>query len=315
NFGHNFNFELQYKLDSLTTIGLMPRIGLSRNKNASKGGSETRNENGQLARENQDDSYSEGDSRDVEVEAYLTRRFAKKGRYATLGLNTQNNRAERDDRRISFNNFYTDTDQDGFTELTETDNRNQLEMQNNTTDTYRFYAEYAEPLRDSLALKFTLEQERRQQISERSTFDADAAGFYADYNDLLSNYLKSSQYTTTPAAELSIQKKNFEVNGSFGTSIVKFDANSRYLGEQTAITKDYLLPHMNLWGNMRFSKSSYIWLNYNYNVNFPSASQILPVEDLSNPQHTYIGNPAIDPNKSHYFYMSFRDYNFAAKSG
>lgn len=315
NFSHNLNLELQYKLDSLTTVGVMPRFSVTRNQQGAKGSSETRNENGQLARDNQDDSYSEGDSQNIEVEAYLTRRFGKKGRYGTLRLNTQNNLAERDDRRISFNNFYTDTDDDGFTELTETDNRNQLELQNNTTDTYRFYAEYAEPLRDSLALKFTVAQERRQQISERSTFDADAAGFYADYNDLLSNYLKSSQYTTTPAAELAIQKKNVEVTGSFGTSIVKFDANSRYLGEQTSITKDYLLPHMNVWGNIKLSKSSSIWLNYNYDVNFPSAAQILPVEDLSNPQHTYVGNPDIDPSKNHYFYVSFRDYNFAAKSG
>jgi hypothetical protein len=56
-------------------------------------------------------------------------------------------------------------------------------------------------------------------------------------------------------------------------------------------------------------------MSYGYDINFPSASQILPVENLANPLNTYIGNPDLNPNKSHRGYFSFRDYDFASRAG
>src|SRR5690606_35005060 len=48
---------------------------------------------------------------------------------------------------------------------------------------------------------------------------------------------------------------------------------------------------------------------------FPTARQILPVEDLSNPLNTVIGNPDLSPNRGHNVQFSFRDYDYASKSG
>jgi hypothetical protein len=47
----------------------------------------------------------------------------------------------------------------------------------------------------------------------------------------------------------------------------------------------------------------------------PSAREILPVEDLANPLNTYIGNPNLDLTKSHGIYLSYRDFDYATRSG
>ena len=67
--------------------------------------------------------------------------------------------------------------------------------------------------------------------------------------------------------------------------------------------------------NYKINKSRSIYANYNYQINFPTAAQVLPVEDLGNPLNTFVGNPNLGLNKNHYLYLSFRDYNYVKKSG
>jgi hypothetical protein len=62
-------------------------------------------------------------------------------------------------------------------------------------------------------------------------------------------------------------------------------------------------------------KGKSISFNYNYAVTFPQARQILPVIDYSNPYNTLVGNPLLNPNKSHRVRGSFRDFDTATRSG
>jgi hypothetical protein len=70
-----------------------------------------------------------------------------------------------------------------------------------------------------------------------------------------------------------------------------------------------------LYGGYRFSKSKNLWVNYNYEYSLPSARQLLPVEDLANPLNTIIGNSNLDINKQHGVYLSYRDFDYATRSG
>jgi hypothetical protein len=100
-----------------------------------------------------------------------------------------------------------------------------------------------------------------------------------------------------------------------GTSITQFDNHSLYLGAVTNLNKNYILPYASASVNYKFRKTKSVWMSYNYQVDFPSASQILPVENLSNPLNTYVGNTDLDPNKYHRANFSFRDFNKATRTG
>jgi hypothetical protein len=105
----------------------------------------------------------------------------------------------------------------------------------------------------------------------------------------------------------------FSFNG--GTAITQLDNFSRYLGVATALNKNYVLPHFDTYLNLKLDKSKSIWMSYSYEVNFPSAEQLLPVVNLANPLNTYTGNPNLDPNQLHYLYFSFNNYNTAKRGG
>lgn len=58
-----------------------------------------------------------------------------------------------------------------------------------------------------------------------------------------------------------------------------------------------MLPTANGWMNYNISKSKSIYMYYNFEVTLPTASQLLPVIDLSNPLSQIMGNPNLDPKK------------------
>ena len=106
---------------------------------------------------------------------------------------------------------------------------------------------------------------------------------------------------------------NFNLN--VGTTLINFDNDSEYLNVKTSLEKEFVLPYINTYANYRFSKSKNLWINYNYSYTLPTARQILPVEDLANPLNTIIGNPNLDLNQNHGIYFSYRDFDYATRSG
>jgi hypothetical protein len=81
------------------------------------------------------------------------------------------------------------------------------------------------------------------------------------------------------------------------------------------LNKEYALLFANAQLSYKFGKSMSIWSNYNYYVEFPTASQVLPVVDLANPLNTFVGNPNLNPDRIHSGFISFRDFDMATKSG
>jgi hypothetical protein len=315
-YAHNINTEFEYKIDSLTTISVAPKFSHGNSKYSSISSSKTINEDGQLAKDSSTDTHNESDNDNFSTFTYLNRAFKKKGRFLSVWAQTENNTEKAANRNISSNNFYLDNDNDGIPDQVKEDNRNQVEKDRNISDRFNGGIEYSEPLKDSISIKVGVNFEHTQNISDRNTKDFDVASqTYSLANDSLTNYLRSGKRTMTPKVGLSLQKSKFNFSLDLGTSVTLFEANSFYLGQKTALSKEYIYPAVNAWGSFRISKSKSFWMNYNYNVDFASAAQVLPVEDVSNPQNTFIGNPDLSPNKAHYLYLSYRDYDFSSKSG
>lgn len=313
---HNASFEIEYKLDSLTTVSIQPKFTSANSKFKSRTNQFTINETGQLANESDSDNDNTSDSRNFSTNLYLNRAFKKQGRFLSVWGDLSLNNENAENRQISENIFYSDTDNDGILDTPEIDNRNQRRFDRNTSDTYSINFNYTEPLKDSIGFSVGFEYRTKRDVNDRDAFDFDAATqTYSIANDALTNYLTSGTTTATPKAGFFIRKKVIDISVSLGTDVTRFENFSNYLGVETVLNKTYMLPSANMWGSINFSKKSSIWLNYSYEVNFPSPSQILPVEDISNPLHTFSGNPELDPNQSHYFYIGYRNYDFATKSG
>uniref|UniRef100_UPI0040493650 outer membrane beta-barrel protein n=1 Tax=Flavobacterium sp. TaxID=239 RepID=UPI0040493650 len=310
NYGHNFNANFEAKIDSTFSIYFEPRFSKSNGKNRNTNQQISIAENGETLNQSESESFTENDSDSFNSNLYITKAFTKKGRFTSLYSNISIDKNTSDSFLEAQNQFFENN------EVASEDNRNQLVSNNGKSNQLSVGAEYFEPITDSLSFKFGVNYDRDRDEDDRiaNDFDDLTNGFTQE-NQLLSNFLASKTQSIEPRIGLQINKEKLNATFNFGPSFTSFQNESFYLGNQTTLEKNYVLPSADFYVSYRMSKSKSIYTYYNYQIDFPSANQILPVENLSNPLNTVVGNPDLEPNKSHYGYLSFRNYDFTSKSG
>jgi len=169
---------------------------------------------------------------------------------------------------------------------------------------------------DSLDLKIGAKYGVEFMSDRLNTFDFDETEqIYSVVNDELTRYTNSELYRTNPYVSFVGKKRNFRFNLDLGTQILKQNNEGLYLGENYTENQNFILPSVNFNGNLNLKKGSGIYFNYDFQVNPASASQLLPIEDLSNPLYISVGNPDLDPVKAHTVYLGYRNFDFQSKTG
>jgi hypothetical protein len=314
-FAHNFNTNFEFKIDSTSSLYFSPKFVLANSKVKSTSSQFSADENSELLNKSDAYTFDENDNKNFSNEIYYYKSFRRKGRSISASFNNSNSKDDGTNLNKSTTVFYEDSDNDGLTD-TRVDARDQIRYNRQTRDNYNGSFEYLEPVMDSLRMKVGLNYKLEKSVEDREGFNFDTAtGGYTALNDLLTNYLTSKTNTVTPNAGINIEKNKIYASVEAGTGITQFDNFSRYLGNDYTLNKTYLLPWAHANVSLQFSKSSSIWASYNYETDFPQAREVLPVADISNPLYTQVGNPDLNPNKYHNFYFSFRDYDYATRSG
>nr|WP_294935211.1 outer membrane beta-barrel protein [uncultured Flavobacterium sp.] len=307
-FGHNVNMEFEYNIDSTTSIVVSPKFTKSIGEDREKAFQSSADENNMLLNESTSELFNDSDGTNFKNAVYFNKSLRRKGRYVSASFENENSK----DAIVSYTKsatiFHQGTDPD--------DIRDQVKENRNIKDNYSFELDYTEPLKDSLKISIGLNYNHSKSSDDRKAFDYDAVSqSYSIENSSLTNYLTSYLKTVKPKAGFAMDKKNFNFSLSAGTAVSEFNNHSFYLGSSTDLNKQYALPFADFNLNYKLGKSKGIWVNYSYEVDFPSADQVLPFEDVANPLNTYKGNPDLDLNKRHNVYFNFNNYDYATRSG
>ncbi|MES2748722.1 MAG: outer membrane beta-barrel protein [Bacteroidota bacterium] len=305
---HNATAVFEYKIDSTATITIEPNFTKSNNKNKNVASQKSLNATNDLLNESTSDNFYENTMNSFANTLSFTKSFKKKGKYVSLVFQNENSTTNEDENIKSTTIFYQDAIPD--------DTRNQFNTSKNKSAKYETEFEFFQPITDSLQVKLGVEYLVNNRNDSRESYEYDSVNqSYSLFNDELSNAFNSYENTITPNTGLTFNRSKLNFNLNVGTTIINYKIDSNYLNATTNLTKEYMLPSVNLYGGYRFSKSKNLWVNYNYEYSLPSAKQILPVEDLANPLNTIIGNSNLDINKYHAVYLSFRDFDYATRSG
>lgn len=304
---NNFDFTADVKIDSTFSIVFEPKISQNDRKNYSDSKSASY-ENGTLLNDFVSKNYTESTNKAFQNTTTLTKTFRKKGRSVSLVFDNENNSNEDHSKINSQTNFYQSSDP--------SDIRDQISKSKTKFDNYIATFEYLEPITDSLNVKLGTQFNYAFNKNVNETFDFDATtNDYSVQNDLLTAAYQSKTNELYTYAGVSMNKSKYNFNIELGTTSINNVNNSDYLGIDTRLDKNFMLPKANFYGSYKFSKSKNIWFNYYLNYNVPSATQLLPIENLSNPLNTITGNADLNINKTHSAYLSYRDYDYATRSG
>lgn len=307
-YGHNLNFTFEYKIDSTTSLFIAPKFVKANNKLSQNSSEFSTDQNKQLLNENTKATFDENDKTNFSNSINFNKALKKKGRSVNITFDNENSNETVQSVNKSTSQFYQNA--------TPSDIRNQSLNNRNLKDLYSSEITFLEPITDSLKLSLNVYARSEKYSEIRKAFDYDAfSESYSLVNANLANAIRSDSKLIAPKAGLSIEKKNFNFSFTGGTNIAQFDNQSLYLGSTTRLSKNYIFPYADANANFKFGKSKSIWTSYEYSVTFPTARQLLPVENLADPLNTYIGNPNLDLNKSHNVFLNFRDYDYASRSG
>ncbi|WPO92091.1 outer membrane beta-barrel protein [Chryseobacterium sp. HR92] len=299
---YSFDTSVNVKLDSLTSIYFSPRF--SKNSSFSFNNSRSSSlKNGSLL--NESNSYSSNDSENnsFNPNIYFSRRFKKKGRSVSANINSSISESKRDNLNQSQNTFYQ---QSGTT----VDNRDQLAKNKNQNNTFNFNAGYTEPISDSSSVSFEVKYETRSSRDLRNVNDFDnATGDYTKYNQLLSNNMRQRINQISPELAYQINKNKLNFWASVHLNISDMKVNSIFNGQQYDLQKNFVLPEydLNLYYQLGEGKNLSIYNSSNYTI--PTAEQLTPYKDETNPLATYQGNPDLKNTWTNNLSLYFSNYN------
>jgi hypothetical protein len=307
-YTHNIASVFEFKIDSTASIIIEPNFTKANSKKGVVSEQFSFDPQDALLNSSTSDNFYENDLNGFNNTLSFTKSFKKKGKYLSVVFRNENTDNTNDDYIKSKTVFNQDATPD--------DIRNQFNETKNIRNNYNSKIEFTQPVTDSLKLKLGVDYKFDQKKDNRDSFDFDDNNqSYSIANDQLTNVFSSVENAVTPSAGIIINKKKVNFNLNLGTTIIDFDNNGDYLNVNTVLNKKYALPYATANGSYAFTKSKNLWVNYNYTYSVPTAKQVLPIEDLADPLNTYIGNPDLDLNKNHGLYLSFRDFDYATRSG
>jgi hypothetical protein len=304
NENHRFNLSADYAIDSLNSIKFSTTANLQNSATHSNNVYQSISDKGNMLNSGSSSIKSKGDGYSWRNSLLWRHKFGKKGRTFSANLSLALNDANNNAKLISQNSFYSP---DGLSVTSDT--LDQVGIQENDAGNYGITLSYTEPLSRRSLLEGSYSYSKSISGSQKSTFDVDRnTGKYNVPNELLSNHFDNEYAYHRSGISWRYQQKKF--NLSIGSSVQQASLESKFhfLGKDSMINQSFLnlLPSARMQYNINKYKS--FRFNYNAYTLQPSASQLNPIIDNSDPLNIRIGNPDLLQEFNHrlqFNYMAF----------
>lgn len=298
---HRFNFMIDTKLDSATSIRVQPNVTYT--ETGLNQYSSYINNYGTYETVGTQQYNTKATSPTVANNILIRHKFLRRGR--TLSLNISTNINDSDSKNYNdINNVTTNAD------VITNDVTNQLNDQdaNSINNTSRLV--YTEPLSKTLNLELNYQNVYSFDNSKRFTYNYNTVTSQYDLPDF--TYTNSYENRTlTNGLGASLNKTAKKYNWNVGVGVQNTDRRNENLTTGNILTQNFynFIPTAQLRYN--FSKSKRLVIRYRGATSQPSISQIQPIADNSNTQTIAIGNPDLKPSFSNNLTVFYNNFDFA----
>jgi hypothetical protein len=301
NKNHRINFNIETNFDTSNTLIIRPNISFQNTH--SETFQTTSSTRGKITSLNSSRVNSRRDNQGINgsLEATFRHRFAKKGRTYSIGLNSSYNTNDGSGSNWSQNQYnlpsrsYTDTLDQIYT--TNRDGKN-----NSAT------LSYTEPIGKNKQLEFNYNISSNINNSGRATLGYNKATSNYDIavpnlSNIFENTFNANRFT------LNYRIQNAKYNFSIGSGLQVGDLVSKNISTNVNLKQHFvnLFPSANF--RYDFTKSKNMRFFYNGRTSQPSADQLQPVIDNSNPLLIRTGNPNLKQQFSHSFRLLYNSFD------
>ena len=315
NTNNRFNLRLDYRIDSMTTLRVIPSLSWLNSNYDNQSNAVTLTNEGVLANSSRTNYTSNGTGFNGNNSLLLFRKFQKKGRTFSVNWNIAMNNQDNQGVNMSLNQFNGSSTsltsgvitRDTVTGvITQTINQRNNQQTHSMTNTVN--VSYTEPLSLRQTLEFHYNLSDNHNTSDRVVNDFN--GLTNQY-DLLNNQLTNNfvnDYVTNRGG-LTWQTKRLKYTYAFGVDGQQAGLNSNNLSQERTISRTFTNILPNALFTYNFGKSRTLRLNYRTRINAPSVNQLQPVINNINPLNIQLGNPGLQPEYSHNVTLNFNRFD------
>lgn len=304
---HKFTFDFEIKIDSTSTLAVVPIYEKINNKNYYKSISETFSQENELINNSNLNRFSDSDRNVFQNSLIYNKRFKDKSSL-TLNFNNQNSQTKTfTDNQVSAR-FFEGSNPD--------DIRNQNWLSNSHQDRYDLNLKYRINITKKQVLSIGAGYLNALEVDNKETFDFNPiTDQYSEFNELQSNKNRflNTEIKAGVGYENNYEKGNFRVN--LGSKWTQYELKSLYNQELFLNKKNEVLPDISLSNSFKFGKSTRLYISYRYSGSIPSMNELLPYQDLSSTLSVRQGNPNLKPKLSNGVNLNFSNYDYLTRSG
>lgn len=301
NRNHRINFNIEHQFDSANSLIIRPNISFQETESATdvttfstRGTS--KNLNNSLASTDRSNS-----GYNASLEATFRHRFKKKGRTYSIAFNPGQSVNDGNTTNYSINNFFNTT-------TPYADTINQIGVTNRDSKTMNATFSYTEPIGKNQIIEFNYNFNSNVNNSGTKTFAFNKAN--SQYDIVVPNLTNVFENTfNSNRVTLNYRLQNAKYNFSIGSGIQVGDLISKNLSKDSSITQNFVnfFPTMNF--RYDFSRTKNLRIFYNGRTGQPTAQQLQPVVDNSNPLNITTGNPNLKQQFIHTFRILFNSFD------
>jgi len=306
NLNHRFDFNLEYKIDTLNYLKVTPRVSFSTTD--SRQISDFRLlRNDSLSSDGLSTDINSSRSPNLGADFLYNHKFAgtKRNLSVSAFFNTSATKSDQDFLNESLEYSYNPIET--ATELYQ----RQLIGNDNTSNNVNINTSFIEPLTKTKSLEFNYEYGYNKISNNRTVLNADFPNSNPVINNDLSNEYDYSFATNRIGLNYRVREEKYNYTFGLGLqpSVLKGDSPDTDTPpvRNTALN---IFPAARF--QYKFSKSKEFNINYNGRSNQPSYNQLQPVVDNSNPQFPVIGNSELDAEFTNRINLRFNNSNITS---
>lgn len=173
---------------------------------------------------------------------------------------------------------------------------------------------YVEPLGKSYALQFTYQLRGVFSRSGRSAFDADALGAYTIANDSYSYDFTSSFWAHRAGLAIKRKGANYDITAGFNVDPSVLDSRTISAGTVRHVVHRSLNYSPTLRFSYKQGRAMSLRFDYRGMNSQPTANQLAPIQDVTNPLLVVEGNANLRPAFRHNFMGNFNLFSSKTQS-
>jgi hypothetical protein len=297
------NLRVTWKPDTLTQVILTPDFSLSSTNRSEASDSYTLNSANDSVNTVSSDAFSKGNGYNYSGRLEASRKLNDEGRVLSISLSTGKGKVLNESYNNSLTKFL----------LNPAMNDEFIDQQidyNNTNFNYNAFVSWVEPIGKNNFLQFAYRYNGSEREALKNAFSPDISG---DYNVLDSTYSKSSRNeAANQRASIAFKAQREKYNYTLGFNVdPSYSKLETFVGDDVLNTASRHVVNYSptVQFNYRPSRDFNVRVDYEGETSQPTMQQLQPVEDVSDPLNTTIGNPELKPIYTNDLRIRFQKYN------